>query len=107
MMYSEDGRSSAIILDGGCYQNNEPVYYTRALPDKLYKLEFVPVEVRSKFDPYTALTSEDYKVQVECSIISYISFLLFIVALIFAILTFVLCFKAKVDIGDEGKKLRI
>jgi hypothetical protein len=56
MLYSENGKNTAIILDGGCYGNNEPAYYERALPDKVYKLEYVPVEVRSKYDPYVSLT---------------------------------------------------
>lgn len=56
MMYSENGKNSAIILDGGCYADGQVGYYKRALPDKVYKLEYVPVEVRDKFDPYTALT---------------------------------------------------
>ncbi len=30
MIYAEDGKSSAIILDGGCYDNNEPAFYVRA-----------------------------------------------------------------------------
>lgn len=55
MIYSEDGKSSAMIMDEGCYDDGDAAYYVRAQPDKMYKFEYIPVEVRSKFDPYTAL----------------------------------------------------
>lgn len=45
-MYSEDLKSDALIIEGGCFENDEPGYYEKALPDKLYKFDYIPVEVR-------------------------------------------------------------
>ena len=59
-IYSQDFTSDAFILDGGCYENDEVGYYVDALPDKLYKFDYVPVEVRSKYDPYTVWAENGY-----------------------------------------------
>ena len=107
MMYSQNGKNSAIILDGGCYENNEPAYYIRAQPDKLYKLEYIPVEVRSKYDPYTALAETGYNDEIKCSLITGLSYIAFLVAFLFAIITLIMGYKAKRDIGSEGEALKI
>jgi hypothetical protein len=52
LLVSEDGKFDALSLDEGCF-DGEVGHYVRALPDKLHKFDYVPVEVRSKFDPYT------------------------------------------------------
>ena len=61
MIYSEDGKTGAMQVDGGCYANDEVGYYVPAQPDKQYKFEYVPVEVRSKYDPYTVWAASNYK----------------------------------------------
>lgn len=45
-------RSDSIILVGGCYKGGDYAHYTRANPDKIYKFDHIPVEVRSVNDPY-------------------------------------------------------
>lgn len=106
MIYSEDYKNSAIILDGGCYGDNEAVYYVRAEPDKLYKLDFIPVEVRSKYDPYTSLTQSGYVIEKENTILSETAYILLIAGFLFAVVTFVLFLRAKKDAGEEGQALR-
>jgi len=59
LLVSEDGKFDALSLDEGCY-DGDVGFYTRALPDKLYKFDFVPVEVRSKYDPYTVWAQHGY-----------------------------------------------
>ena len=106
-MYSEDGKNAAMILENGCYKNGEPAFYERAMPDKVYKFEYVPVEVRSKSDPYVALTQQGYILEVENSWIISIMYMLTMAAIVFAILTTVMYCKAKADVGEEGQALRI
>lgn len=48
------------MLEGGCYQNDEPGYYVKAEPDHLYKFDYIPVEVRQVYDPYTVWSQSDY-----------------------------------------------
>jgi len=43
-----------LVDRGGCYEDGA-VLYQKALPAKAYKTDYIPVEVRSVNDPYTAL----------------------------------------------------
>lgn len=61
MLVSDDGRSEALSIASGCYNGNV-AHYERAIPDKQYKFDYVPVEVRNKYDPYTVWAGSSYKI---------------------------------------------
>jgi len=44
----------------GCYQNREAGYYVDAVAGKKYSFDYIPVEVRSVFDPYVSITESNY-----------------------------------------------
>ena len=105
MIQSEDGRSKVVALDTGCYPNGEAGHYTRAVPDKLYKFEFVPVEVRSRYDPYTVWTKSDYSLGKDYSMLLNITYILLISGLFFAVLTCASYSLAKQDLDHETQPL--
>ena len=39
-------------MAGGCYAGGEVAHYTPAKSNKQYKLEYIPIYVRSAYDPY-------------------------------------------------------
>ena len=60
LLYSQDFKSDAVTVDRGCYANDSPAHYVKANPDKLYKFDYVPIEIRSKYDPYTVWAESGY-----------------------------------------------
>jgi hypothetical protein len=48
MIYSEDGHAEALSFSGGCYAGDSVAQYVQASPDKMYKFDYIPVEVREK-----------------------------------------------------------
>ena len=87
-IYAEDFSSDAFVLDGGCYENDEVGYYVPANPDKLYKFDYVPVEIRSKYDPYTVLTETNYNLGSKgSSKLRNLAYILVIISGVCAILT--------------------
>lgn len=105
MLVSEDGRFDALSLDEGCFEG-EVGHYVRALPDKLHKFDYVPVEVRSKFDPYTVWAGNDYKISKDNSLLQLANYGLLIAGTMFAILTWVSYFGVKRQDEGETKALR-
>ena len=43
--------SHSVTFKSGCFDNNDVALYKRGYPDQIYKYEYVPVEVRSMYDP--------------------------------------------------------
>jgi hypothetical protein len=105
LLVSEDARYSSLALEGGCYEG-EAGYYTRAKPDKLYKFDYVPLEVRSKYDPYTVWAGAYYTMVKDNSMITFISYTLIILGVMFGILTLVAYNGAKKTNEEESKSLR-
>jgi hypothetical protein len=61
MMTANDGKNVALIMEGGCYSGGLEVgHYINANPDTLYTFNYVPVEVRSMYDPYTVWANSGY-----------------------------------------------
>ena len=40
----------------GCYADGKVAHYVPAVPGKMYKLEYVPLSIRSMYDPYVVYT---------------------------------------------------
>ena len=60
ILYSQDYKTNVLETDGGCFENGEVGHYSDAKPDKLYKFDYVPIEVRSRYDPYTSWAATGY-----------------------------------------------
>ena len=89
MIYSEDHKSDAMMLDGGCFPGGEVGYYEKAQPDHLYKLDYIPVEVRSAYDPYTIWTESGYNLGKDNQSWLQTSYILVLFAIVFGVLTIV------------------
>ena len=105
LLVSEDGRFEALSLYGGCYEGDVG-FYARAKPDKLYKFDYVPVEVRSRYDPYTVWAEHGYQIAKDNSVLTFSSYILLLSGLLFAILTCVSYNAVKSSEGEEGHQLR-
>ena len=46
------GSTKYMEMAGGCYAGGEVAHYTPAKSNKQYKLEYIPIYVRSAYDPY-------------------------------------------------------
>ena len=44
---------------GGCYENDSPTLFERAIPGATYDFSNIPIEVRGDSDPYTALSKDN------------------------------------------------
>lgn len=107
LLYSQDFKSDAVTLDKGCYENGSPAFYVKADPNKVYKFDYVPIEVRSKYDPYTVWAEQGYQLAGEDnSLLLQISYILILVALVFAIITVITYSKAKTENDEESQALR-
>jgi hypothetical protein len=60
IVYDSSEKQNKMFMEGGCFSNDEPGYYIDADPNVVYKFQFVPVEVRSIYDPYVAYAANDY-----------------------------------------------
>jgi hypothetical protein len=87
-----------LAVDTGCYEGGEPGHYRYAKPDTLYKFEFVPVEVRSRYDPYTVWAYSDYNLGQDYSMLLNITYILLISGMFFGVLTLASYNLAKHDI---------
>ena len=106
MMVSDDGRSEEMYLAGGCYKDgHEVAHYQRAHPDKLYKFEYVPLEVRASADPYLVWASQDYKISKYDSTYILVSYMLMLGAVFFGILSCISYQSSKAKQDPEEKKL--
>jgi hypothetical protein len=77
------------MLDGGCFKDDEPGYYVKAQPDTLYKFDYIPVEVRSVYDPYTVWTASGYNLGEDNQSWLQTSYILILVSIVFGVLTIV------------------
>jgi hypothetical protein len=98
-----------LSVNGGCYANGDVGYYVKAKPDKLYKFDYVPVEVRQTYDPYVVWAQSGYTIEKPSgAIVNYTNYVYIgvVVTLVFAVLTFVSYSKAKAGAADgESKSL--
>ena len=88
---------------GGCYPGGEVGYYIDALPDKLYKLDYVPVEVRSRYDPYTAWAEQGYVTEGKGDLTLKISYICLLISAVLAIITFFMYKRAKGENAHSSK----
>ena len=96
-----------MALAGGCYEGGQPAHYVRAKPDTLYKFDWVPIEIRSRFDPYVALAEQGYVYEEQADpLMMQLTQYFTIAALVFGFLTLIMFIRAKASAGDEGKALR-
>jgi hypothetical protein len=59
---TERGANKYIIFgEGGCFGGREVGHYEFVKPNKQYKFERVPLEIRSKYDPYVVWARHGYK----------------------------------------------
>lgn len=105
IVYSEDRTSHVITYDSGCYANGEPAYYEQALPDKLYKFEYIPVEIRYKYDPYTVWSGSNYNLGRNMSGLTNISYALLLSGVFFSLITCYSYHQSQKDVDEEGKPL--
>ena len=103
--YSSDYKTSYLELDSGCYKGGEVGFYVNAKPDILYKFDYVPIEVRSKYDPYTSLAEAGYEVGGGNDHLLLISYVLIIATACFAIFTFFSYKKSKGESAVEARPL--
>ncbi|CDW71828.1 UNKNOWN [Stylonychia lemnae] len=104
IMLSEDRRSEELYSNGGCYDGHV-AHYQRAQPDHLYKLDYVPVEVRSQNDPYVVWAQSNYKINEDTSKLQMTSYVLLIAAFFFGLLTCVSYQSSKAQSSSESKSL--
>lgn len=104
LLIAENGVQEALALDEGCYAGGEPGYYVRAHSDKLYKFDFVPVEIRSKYDPYTVWARSSYQIDSDSSLMVTITYSLLLASLFFGLITCVSYQSAKRLMGEEESK---
>lgn len=100
------GTASIVQYEGGCYTDNAVGYYTWAKPDKQYKLEYVPVEVRSMYDPYVAWAESGYIAFDKKNPAFDFSTTFVAITMVFAVITFVLYIQAKGSSDEESEHLR-
>lgn len=105
LIYSEDYKTDALIYNGGCFKDDEAGYYVKADPDKLYKFEYIPVEVRSAYDPYTVWTGSGYDLGEDNKSWLQTSYVIVLVSIVFGVLTIVFYQKAKTYNDEEGRAL--
>lgn len=111
MAVSQDGRFFELTADGGCFPGNDVGFYVRAVHDKLYKFDYVPVEVRSSYDPYVVWAGSGYTIEQQTPGVKPANntnfvYLGILATLGFAILTFVTYSRAKANSKDgESKSL--
>ncbi len=60
LIYSENGKNFMAAYEGGCYEDGSPAFYVPAKPKKKYTFDWIPVEIRSANDPYTAFSKSGY-----------------------------------------------
>lgn len=91
-----------MLMDSGCYPNSDPAHYRRIQPDRLYKLDYIPIEVRSKYDPYVALAGQNYVITQETPMLSTLATGLLTLSFILAFITFVLYIRVRKSNGQES-----
>lgn len=88
IVYSQDYKSSVIESDGGCYKDGEVGFYVQADPNKLYKFDYVPIEVRSKYDPYTVWAENNYELGEGNDLFLMIAYISVVLTIILALCAF-------------------
>ena len=88
----------------GCYQNREAGYYVDAIAGKKYSFDYIPVEVRSVFDPYVSITESNYQQPKDNSSLMYVTYILLALGVIFLVAAFVV--KPKKEVDQEKNPLR-
>lgn len=96
-----NGDAHVFTMNGGCYKNDEPGYYTRALKNKTYDFNYVPVEVRNSYDPYTLLTKNNYEFSRDTSYYLYIAYACIGVSIFMAFGAYITYNKRR-GVGDDN-----
>ena len=108
IMTSGDGRFFELGANNGCFSNGDVGYYVRAKPDKLYSFNYVPVEVRQTYDPYTVWASSGYTIEKDTSAAKVntnnYAYIALFATLFFAVLTFVFYTRSKSGAQDGESK---
>ena len=108
IMTSGDGRYFELGANNGCFSNGDVGYYVRAKPDKLYSFNYVPVEVRQTYDPYTVWASSGYTIEKDTSAAKVntnnYAYIALFATLFFAVLTFVFYTRSKSGAQDGESK---
>ena len=102
IIYSEDRSSHILAFDSGCFANGEVGYYEKAKPDTLYKFDYVPVEIRSRYDPYTVWARSNYNLGRQTKSFTYP--LLFL-SIIFGLMTGYFYYKNQKEVDAETKPI--
>lgn len=85
---------------GGCFENDDPGYYEQAKPGWRYDFNYVPIEVRSKYDPYTAWAESEYNLGRDLTIFFWLSLIFLSSAfLLTLVLSYCFCFVVKKNDG--------
>jgi hypothetical protein len=100
IVFSEDRRSHVLTFDSGCYANGDVAYYEKAKPDTLYKFDYVPVEIRSRYDPYTVWAQSNYNLGKQSSGLS-VTYSLLLAGVFFGLLTCYTYHKADRHVDEE------
>ena len=89
---------------GGCYEGLQVGYYEDVVVNKTYQFNYIPVEVRSVYDPYTAWSETNYKHAEDNSVFLYVTY----AGITFAFICFFLaiCTRNKDSRSSDNEALR-
>jgi hypothetical protein len=76
---------------GGCFENDSPTLYERAVPGTTYNFDYIPIEVRADNDPFNvaakegSISEDPEEAGMDLSFFAWLSWLAFSFALIAAL----------------------
>ncbi|CDW82390.1 UNKNOWN [Stylonychia lemnae] len=105
--FDRDSKEDQIEFQGGCYESDEVGLYEQAKPNETYSLEYIPLEVRHKQDPYIVYAESHYNLGRDLSIFFWLSVGCLASSLFLTVLlSFCFCFIIKNSDRNNRKYVR-
>ena len=102
----EDGSKERVPIkySTGCYEDGDVGYYEPWPANETYNFSYVPIEVRSNFDPYTVWAEAEYNMGRDLTIMFWLSIIFVSLAFLLTVfLTFAIsCFVKKPSRDSMG-----